>query len=760
MRTPFLTALGIICVSSLLLGQKARVYGTITDAHTHDPLVAATVLVDGSGTVSDLEGRYELFLEPGDYALTFSYVGYHSEVRRVSLAPGQALQLDVSLREEANLLATATVTAGKYEKPLGEVTVSLEVIKPGLIERTNSASIDQALVKVPGVHIIGGQANIRGGSGFSYGAGSRVLLLINDVPALQADAGFTNWNDVPVENISQVEVVKGAASALYGSSAMNGIVNIRTAYAKSGSETKAFTFASLYDAPRDPAKKWWHNDTIPYKAGLGFAHRQRFDRLDLVLGGYLFDERSYNEATYNRYGRINISAQYHFTDRLTAGVYANFNRGRSGSFFFWRDGEAGTYRAHPNTLTETPRKWRYMIDPYLTYFDAKGNKYRYIGRWFHSENEVINEQSNSSDFLYNEFQYQHRRDAHAAVLTMGLVHSATFVSAQLYGDTTFAGTNLAAYLQYDRKFFDRLNLSAGLRYERYTLENPPFEYLGQTLAAAKAVEAKPVFRFGANYQLAPYTYVRASWGQGYRFPTVAEKFITTTFGGIPIIPNLQLTSETGWSAELALKQGLTLAEWRGFVDVAGFWTEYYDMIEFGFAPNFLAFQAQNIGDTRIRGIDINIAGSGAIGGLEAALLAGYTWIDPRFLNWSPQIDQGSSADYNVLKYRFRHSAKVDLEVRKRPFALGAYAFYNSFMEAIDALFESDLVVKGLKNWRAQHQQGHLVLGVRAAWAVHPSFKLSFLVDNLLNAEYMLRPALLEPTRTFTLRLDYAMRKEE
>ncbi len=750
----------VICVLYVALGwgQQVRIYGTVTDAQTHDPLIAATILVDGRGTVTDLEGHYELWLEAGEWTLTFSYVGYQSLSRDIQVSAGQELRVDVQLKEEPNVLATATVTSGKYEKPLGEVTVSLEVLKPDLVQRTNSASIDQALVKVPGMHIIGGQANIRGGSGFSYGAGSRVLLLVNDVPALQADAGFTNWNDVPVENISQVEVVKGAASALYGSSAMNGIVNIRTAYAKSGSETKAFAFSGVYDAPKDKAKKWWSRDTVPHKVGIGFSHSQKFDKLDLIIGGYAYDERSYNEATYNRYGRVNFSAQYRLADRLTAGLYGNFNKGRSGSFFLWRDGETGTYRANPSTITETPNKWRYMIDPYVTYFDAKGNKYRYIGRWFHAANEVTNNQSNSSDFLYNEFQYQHRWEARQAVLTAGVVHAATFVAAELYGDTTFTGTNLAAYLQYERKYYDRLNLSAGMRYERYTLQNPPFEYLGQTIEANKSVEAKPVVRLGANYQVAPYTYLRASWGQGYRFPTVAEKFITTTFGGIPIIPNLQLTSETGWSGELGVKQGLKVADWHGFIDLAGFWTEYYDMIEFGFAQNFLAFQAQNIGNTRIRGVDVNVAGQGQVGAWQLDLLGGYTWIDPRFINWSDQINQGSSADYNVLKYRFRHSAKIDVQLTKKPISVGLNAFYNSFMEAIDAIFESDLVVKGLKSWRQQHMQGHFIASARASWQVNDTWKLSFLVDNLFNEEYMFRPALLEPVRTFTLRIDYAVRR--
>ena len=62
-----------------------------------------------------------------------------------------------------------------------------------------------------------GQANIRGGSGYSYGAGSRVMLLMDDLPILTGDVNEVKWNYLPVEIIGQVEVIKGASSALYGS---------------------------------------------------------------------------------------------------------------------------------------------------------------------------------------------------------------------------------------------------------------------------------------------------------------------------------------------------------------------------------------------------------------------------------------------------------------------------------------------------------------------------------------------------------------
>ncbi|MBK9015923.1 MAG: TonB-dependent receptor plug domain-containing protein [Saprospiraceae bacterium] len=172
------------------------------------------------------------------------------------------------------------------------------------MENTNQTSLSGLLDKVPGVNLVGDQANIRGGSGYSYGAGSRVLLLVDDMPILQADAGYPQWEDVPLENIEQIEVVKGAASALYGSSALNGIVNVRTAYAKSKPETKISPFVTSYMAPRNEAAKWW--DTPRYSAGGSISHKQKFGKLDLVTGGYYIRQESINDSTWTRRGRINI----------------------------------------------------------------------------------------------------------------------------------------------------------------------------------------------------------------------------------------------------------------------------------------------------------------------------------------------------------------------------------------------------------------------------------------------------------------------
>ncbi len=169
--------------------QDVIIFGKVTDLEGN-PLIAASVQAGNKGTSTDEEGNYSLTLKPGFYNIEYSYIGYATQFRDLQLNANDKFEINVKLEEGAELLKQATVTSGKFEKPLGEVTVSLEVIKPQLLESTNTIQVDEVLEKIPSVTIIDGQPNIRAGSGFSYGAGSRVLLLIDDLPALQGDAGF------------------------------------------------------------------------------------------------------------------------------------------------------------------------------------------------------------------------------------------------------------------------------------------------------------------------------------------------------------------------------------------------------------------------------------------------------------------------------------------------------------------------------------------------------------------------------------------
>ncbi len=754
-------------LTACLYAQQATIQGRILDEENGEPLIAATIQVQsGPGVVTDFDGNFEITLNAGTYLLEVSYVGYETYVQEHILQEDESKTLNISLKPTATLLETATVTSGKYEKPLSEVTVSMEILQPNLIESTNQTALDGALQKVPGVTVIDGQANIREGSGYSQGAGSRVLLLVDDIPILDAPSGFPNWSDIALENTAQVEILKGASSALYGSSALNGIINVRTAYAKSEPETKGAVFYTHFFDPKVESLKWW--DSAPRTIGANFTHKRKIGKFDLVLGGFYIDEESFNKDTEREAGRFNFSTRYRINDRLSIGLNGNINSGSRTSFFYW-SGQETAYIGAPNTDNANDLT-RYNLDPRLTYYDKAGNRHRILGRYYKVDNKLSNDRSNQSWQYYTEYQFQKKFEKIDLVTTAGFVATGSRVEAELYGDTTFTSRNLAAFLQFDKKLGNRLNASLGFRYEDNLLDNPGFETpcADAPVLPSKERESKPVFRLGLNYELSEATFVRASWGQGYRYPTIAERYIVTTVGGLAVLPNPTLQSESGWSSEIGIKQGFRVASFEGYIDIAGFTMNYQDMMEFnltGTGNCGTAFQSVNIGDTDITGFEISVAGRGQIFGLPTSILGGYTYIDPRFgeFDLTPirgdgtdtqgQINSNnSSIEENILKYRSQHVFKMDLQTSYKAFTFGIAAFYSSNLDAIDAVFE--LIIPGLSSFRNENNKGYTTINARMACNLGAHIKASLILNNAFNEVYSIRPGLLEGPRNLTARMDF------
>ena len=743
--------LAILVIPTILFSQ-VTVLGIVTDAADKTSLPEATIRAGNQAVLADLDGKFSLTLSVGRHTIECSMVGYKTYSEQIEIKANQPITLTIALEVGNILLETATVTSGKFERPVSQVTVSLDVIKPDLVQSVNTSNISTVLDKVPGVSIIDGQANIRGGSGFSYGAGSRVLLLVDDIPALQADAGYPNWADIPVENIAQIEVVKGAASALYGSSAMNGIINVRTSYAKNDPETHFSLYGTNYLDPADPAKKWW--TTPRYSTGVSLLHKRKIGKLDLVASIFYKNEDEANEITYSKYGRATVGLRYRATDNLSFGANINYNKGGSSSFLFWANDSLGAYRPSAQSAPIVSDKIRYFIDPYIQYYDGLGNRHKLMGRLYHVDNVVTGGKSNQSDLFYGEYQFQRNLEKYQLVTTAGLVYSGTNVDAELYGDTLLSSANAAAYLQFDKKIGKKLNLSGGVRYE-YNEQHSPEIFAGDTIPGGIVRDARPVFRIGANYQIGKATFLRASWGQGYRYPTVAERFIQTS-AGFQIFPNPSVQSEQGWSTEIGVKQGIALGSgWQGYADAALFWSQYYDMLEYTFIfPSLteIGFQSQNIGNTDIKGAEISLVGFGKVGKVPVSIFGGYTYVDPQFLTPEDFAASQSSDTTNILKYRFRHILKCDIEATLfKHLAVGAAFNYNSRMVNIDALFES--FIPGVKNFRDTHN-GYQTLDIRAGYKFDNGLKINLIAANTLNEEYAVRPGLLAAPRNISCRLDW------
>ncbi len=767
-------AIVLISILSDANAQTANISGRVMDKAAGKPLPGVSVQMDNTttATTSDADGNYSLAVPAGRHAIHYTMVGMKAQTVNVDLQENENKILIILLEDDSKELGLVVVSAGKFEQKIEEVTVSMNVIKPAMVENLNTTNMDKLLDQVPSVNVIDGQANIRGGSGWSYGAGSRVLILVDDLPMLTADANDAKWSFLPVENLEQIEVIKGASSALYGSSAMNGVINVRTAFPKFIPQTKVNVYSGIYDTNQ----KMDLNDTSynlnwsgknPRKTtGMSFLHSRQINNLDLVLGGNIYLDDGYKEGAFEKRGRVNCNLRYRFkkVEGLSAGVNINTQEATGVSFFIWQNDTTGAYRPNGGTDTATTTNSEYNthrtnIDPYLTYVAHNGGTHKLRTRWFRTNNENNTNQESLADLYYAEYQYQ-RKFTDQLTLTGGLVATNSVVNAELYDNHT--GSNFAAYLQADGKIFKKLIYSLGGRVEKNKVD-------------ADSDKPTPVLRAGLNYELFPHTNLRASYGQGYRYPSIAEKYIHTHVGALNLFPNEDLESEHAFSTEVGIMQGVKLGDWNGYVDVAGFWTEYKNMIEFtfgqwGLIPSFdsLGFKAYNIGDTRIRGIDISLVGAGHLGPIELTLLAGYTYMDPRQLRFDSVYQYNTTVDStaylgsdssNFLKYRYNHLVRADIELGFRKIGFGISCRYNSFMKNIDKLFVNPFYgpffVPGVDHYRKSRTGGDLVFDLRCSYMLTKEVKLAFIVKNAFNYIYMQRPADMQSPRTFTGQLTVA-----
>ena len=749
--------------ATYMQAQNGVLKGRVSDKTSGESLIGVTVVADSkNGAISDVNGNYSLHLAPGKHALEFLMLGYSPSTHTVEVKGGDTLLLNILMEHGARALNQVVVSAGKFEQKLGDVTVSMEVIHPDLVESRNTTTMESIVDQVPGVNVTDGQANIRGGSGFSYGGGSRVLLLVDDLPLLSADAGDIKWNFLPIENLQQIEVLKGASSALFGSSALNGVINIRTAYPTSTPKTSIVMYDGMYDRPERPELVWWGNRNPTFK-GTYFFHSRQIGNLDLVFGGNLFDNDGYRFDEVEKRYRFNINTRYRFkkVQGLSVGVNVNYMDVSGGNFLLWANDSAGTYKPLGGS-SQHYDNIRYNIDPFITYYTNHDSRHSLHMRYYYTLNTNDTKQRSFGGLYYGEYQYQ-KHFKGGLTWTSGITFNYSEITSQLY--STHFSSNESAYTQFDRKFFKRLTTSFGIRAESYRIDTSQTKfYLRNGKDTLGKLPIQPVMRVGLNYELAKATFIRASYGQGYRFPSVAEKYIHTMVSGLPIYPNYNLKPENGWSAELGLKQGFRVSGFQGYLDVALFRQQYRDMMEFTMGqwgtssdPLFgIGFRSNNIGRTQISGVDISLEGEGKIGNVLVQAMGGYTYMNPISLDFDLSKDtMKNSSMENILKYRYRHIAKGDIQLSYKKFAIGFSFRYNSFMENIDKFFVSPYyasLLPGIADYRLHHHHGDIVFDNRISYQLNKVAKISLVSNNIFNNETVSRPADVMPPRNFALQV--------
>jgi outer membrane receptor protein involved in Fe transport len=732
------------------------------------PGVTVQVTCDGEfikAVATDIDGGFKI--EVGGHemcSLEFSFVGYSSELFSISEI---TLPLNVRLKEESHAIGLAVVSASISERAVEEEVVPIEVLKPYLAENTNSVGLKGLVGKTSGVSIMDSQVSIRGGSGYSYGVGSRVSLLLDGLPLLSGDLGEIWWSYLPMEHIGQVEVIKGAASSLYGTGASNGVIHFRTVWPNSKKETIVKAFNGIYSDPQNDAWRWWDDSFSPVLNGASVSHRQAWDKVDLVVGGNVMSDKTYLSTGHEQRARLSAKLRFRPENGLLYGISAIAQFTQMGRFILWDDYETSAYL--PMNGTSSEDKWFNMnIDPWLSFSGKNGGSHKLKTRFYRTSRfNPSGSISMASNLYMAEYKYGREINEHISA-QVGTFMSLQSSFSSLYPGVSILTFNPAVFGQIEGHH-GRLRSVIGARFENNI--NPGFY----------EESSGPVLRAGINYEILKGTNFRASAGQSYRFATIAEKYFSTTLtDGIDVIGNIDLQSESGLNLEAGIKQKLALKNKVVYLDAAVFMLEYDDMIEYTLRPQLNSdgsiiiedgilqffFQALNIGKSRIAGFEASANGEIDIAGIPVRVFGGATFQyagdlsrDTSQINMGAYIDNflnsfGDTRDSlvtagSLLKYRNSGNFKLDVEADFGPLTIGGSINKQDYVDEIDWYFNE--LVSGLANFREQFNDGFASIDARLVYNATDDVKLSFIMSNINNDIISSRPGILSAPRSMVFR---------
>lgn len=776
----------LILLNSIVFFSQTK--GIVLDASNGDPIIGARIhLSSGQKSITSNTGEFILSNVKYPNSLVVSMMGFISETVKLS----KDTLLTINLKTQVQEISDVVVTASRRNQNIEDVPISMEIIKPELINNKGFSNLEQAVDQSPGVYAMDGQVSIRGGGGFAYGAGSRVALLWNGVPMMSPDLGDAKWNAIPMEQTSQIEILKGASSVLYGSGALNGIIALTEKEPSPKGNFSAKVQSGVYGNPRRKSMQWWDKNPTFHLADVYFGKSYKY--LGYTVGANAYLDSGFRQGENEK--RFRLNGSFYFkpksNSKLKAGLSYNAQYQDLGVFILWKNDTMG-YQAQDNTLSRQ-KAIRINVDPYIKFYDKFQNQHQLKTRYYivTTGSDAKVGDASIADLFYADYQFQ-RKFGTSINLSAGITHNLGQVKSWVFGD--HISSNSALYGQVESKL-NRLDITAGMRIEHYKLDDMKADsrfFINDSLS----IPVYPIFRMGLHYKLTPASHLRASFGQGVRFPSIAERFVSTSVGGLTIFKNPNLKPEKGWSSELGFKQLVKLgSSWKGFFDVAAFINEYSNMTEFTFGiynpltgeslssngildteayneliaqgimlSQLVGFRATNAEKARITGLEVSFNSQGKIGEVELTSLLGYTYMNPISLNQDPTYRISfSDSTSNMLKYRFKHLVKLDIQATYKKFGLGISLRYNSFMENIDLMFEEPIttdvgeifILPGLREYRKNNSIGALVFDSRFIYHITKEMKLNLIVNNLFNAEYVTRPADLQAPRNFLLQLQYA-----
>ena len=514
-RTKFFLA--IYGLTLPFIGLADTFNGRVVD-ETGSPLIGATVKASNDRiTTTNTDGDFCISVEGSTAKLQISYIGFLTETFILKSNTGKH---ELRMTPDIGALEEVVVTATRTPKALKDVPVVTRLITADDIRKTDATNIQDLLTEeLPGLEFTYAMSQETSLNMSGFG-GKSVLFLVDGERLAGETMDNIDFNRLNLDNVGQVEVVKGASSALYGANAVGGVVNLITRESK---EPWRINLNSRY---RSLGNEWRSGADLNFHSGKWTSNTNfQYNTSETVKLTDAFDAESnlqnlYGGRTFNIKERLSFQPSNAL--RLTArGGYFNRTSTRINYDDHYIDYTAGL-RGVWNIGVGKTLELSYSYDQY--------DKQRYVNDRRTHDHDYSNRQ-HIAHALYTQFFGNNALTAGADYMNDYLL-TYQFVSGE-----THSQSSVDAFVQFDYNPLSWLNIVASVRED----------YFSESKNNSVTARLATMFKFNRFS-------VRANYAGGFRAPTLKEMYMNFDMAGIQMIyGNPNLKPEKSHNFNLALE---------------------------------------------------------------------------------------------------------------------------------------------------------------------------------------------------------------
>ncbi len=737
-RLAFLLLAVVLILLPVFAYPQTAMKGKVTDKEG-EPLVQAHVKINPSEryTLTDVNGEFRFDdIESNEIAITVSYLGFQTFEKKLRLNREEDMILPAFRLKAVRFIApTYVVTATRSRRDIEDVPEPVTVISEDEIKKTGSTRLSEILAEQTGLTLTADHGTGIQVQGFDA---EYTKIMIDGQPLIGRTAGTLDLSRISVGNVKQVEMIKGPSSALWGSDALAGVINIIT-------EKNTQPFAI------DVNTGYSSNQTIDLGTNLSFQTENLHNSIFLNQNsseGYRLNQASISKTVpeYQSYTAY-YKTQWEASDALDVNVKARYYQENQQSTDYLGSLNQpilldGKDQQHEYGLTgalnwDTGKGVKVEVSNYFSRFKTD-NEYRYrLGDslYEHSDfDQLLNKTSAQIISIWNNHHFT----------TIGGGYQFEQLVAERYSDKPFFNSYFG-YIQHEWMPDSKWDLSVGLRYDGHNAYNAQ-------------VSPKLSTRFKAK----KWIHFRVSAGSGFKAPDFRQLYLDftnptvgyTVFGADNVddkildlqsrgqiqtilIPFNQLNSEMDAERSIALNAGIDLFFWKHVsLRLNAFRNNVRDLIET--APIATKTNGQsvytyfNLEKVYTQGMEAQLRWEL----LEVLnVSAGYQFLDARrrfseirtIVNEGGHLEQKEFSSYEPMFNRSTHTANVKLYYLWEQPDVGFnvrgnwYGRYGRFDQNGNGFVDEN-----------EYNPSYMIWNTAASKTFQERYELRMGIDNLLN----------------------------